>query len=660
MKNWKKRLSRLKLPSKLRSKLPHLSRKHWLMVGLGACSVAALFVLWSLFAPQTIQYNYGAETTCSSSPRLFSSLSSITPNNTFQIHRPASASIGKIALYSSKVCAKALAPPEAKKSSISRERLFGIAFLSRKIIVKAPEYPALANPKIETQMLAPDAPLILDLAGADKTFTYKMISKERSAPCTNEQQKISCNVAPLGLAYAQLYEVSVIRMYGDKQLSAIATLQIQTITPTVITESSIAPGSTVQDKPAQIIVKTDKQLNELGDVQLVTRQADGKELSIPVTATFASNQITVQIKEELPRKMQFELRVASLKATDSSGLATKSFVLPFTTSGGPKVKSASIGSRNVALNPTISLTFDQPLLPSQPIAKNVVIAVNGAAVAASVTIVGDKVHIKPSGALPLCAPFSVTIDAAVQSQFGITGDSAWSIKSRAICYTTFSIGSSVRGRAITAYRFGSGPEMIIYLGAMHGNEGNSRSIMNEWFADLNASPERIPANRSIVIIPALNPDGIAAGTRFNARGVDLNRNFPANDWKSVVTTPDSSQPTAAGGPSPLSEPESQALASFIRQNAPRLVMSFHSKATIVEANEGADSVGIASTYAAKSRYRAVPKSQSAPVFKYDTTGAMEDWMRDKLGRAAIVVELASDSSSEFGRNRDALWYTVGL
>jgi hypothetical protein len=39
---------------------------------------------------------------------------------------------------------------------------------------------------------------------------------------------------------------------------------------------------------------------------------------------------------------------------------------------------------------------------------------------------------------------------------------------------------------------------------------------------------------------------------------------------------------------------------------------------------------------------------------------MEDWMRDKLGRPAIVIELVSRTSSEFARNRSALWYTTGL
>jgi len=275
------------------------------------------------------------------------------------------------------------------------------------------------------------------------------------------------------------------------------------------------------------------------------------------------------------------------------------------------------------------------------------------------TVSGNKIVLTPSSPLPLCAPFSIRVNEHVQSQFGISGDSSWGITSRAICYTTFSIGASVRGRGITAYQFGEGPNPVIYMGAMHGSEANSRTLMMEWFNELNANPGRL-TTRSLVVIPAVNPDGLATGSRLNANGVDLNRNFPAADWKSVVTSPDNPNPTPAGGPAPLSEPESRAVAGYIQRVRPRMVLSFHSAAAVVEANEAGDSVSIASTYAVKARYRAVPKSQSAPVFKYDTTGAMEDWMRDRLGSPAIVVELLSKTSSEFSRNRDALWFTTGL
>ena len=60
---------------------------------------------------------------------------------------------------------------------------------------------------------------------------------------------------------------------------------------------------------------------------------------------------------------------------------------------------------------------------------------------------------------------------------------------------------------------------------------------------------RVPAGVELWVIPNLNPDGVRCGTRGNAHGVDLNRNFPWH-WQHLtgVTTP---------GPKPLSEPESK-------------------------------------------------------------------------------------------------------
>ena len=57
------------------------------------------------------------------------------------------------------------------------------------------------------------------------------------------------------------------------------------------------------------------------------------------------------------------------------------------------------------------------------------------------------------------------------------------------------------------------------------------------------------AGRRVVLLPVINPDGMANGSRFNARGIDLNRNFPAENFSG----------TARHGTRPLCEPESRAI-----------------------------------------------------------------------------------------------------
>ena len=96
---------------------------------------------------------------------------------------------------------------------------------------------------------------------------------------------------------------------------------------------------------------------------------------------------------------------------------------------------------------------------------------------------------------------------------------------------------------------------------MHGNEPHTRRIL-ETLRD--GRPVR---GVDLWVLPTYNPDGLARGTRRNARGVDLNRNFP-HLWKDLDGTYES-------GPRPASEPETRAVMAFLEEVDPRRVISFH-------------------------------------------------------------------------------------
>src|SRR5437016_740418 len=103
------------------------------------------------------------------------------------------------------------------------------------------------------------------------------------------------------------------------------------------------------------------------------------------------------------------------------------------------------------------------------------------------------------------------------------------------------LGRSVDGRPISAREVGDpGGTRILVVGCIHGNEPAGIAIARR-LAQLS------PANIDLWIVSDLNPDGKAAGTRGNAHGVDLNRNFPFR-WRPIRGVFES-------GPRPLSEPE---------------------------------------------------------------------------------------------------------
>jgi protein MpaA len=131
------------------------------------------------------------------------------------------------------------------------------------------------------------------------------------------------------------------------------------------------------------------------------------------------------------------------------------------------------------------------------------------------------------------------------------------------------IGHSVQKRAITAVQVGdpAGARVTLVVGVIHGDERAGLRVVRA--LKRRASPEALVGTQ-LWLIAAVNPDGLRAHTRKNARGVDLNRNFPYR-WRDDV--PDSSG--YYPGRRPASEPETRAVMAFVRRIGPDLSIWYH-------------------------------------------------------------------------------------
>jgi hypothetical protein len=176
------------------------------------------------------------------------------------------------------------------------------------------------------------------------------------------------------------------------------------------------------------------------------------------------------------------------------------------------------------------------------------------------------------------------------------------------------VGESTRGLPIRAFTLGSGRPRILVVGSVHGTEPAGSVVATRL---LHARP---PARGTITVVQDLNPDGQAAKRRANARGVDLNRNFPGT-W----------QPISTAGPAPASEVETQVAIRLIQRLRPDVTIWFHQPQGLVRAS--GPSVPVARRYArlAGMRFRRLPWPP----------GAATAWQHQTLPASrAFVVELA--------------------
>ena len=192
---------------------------------------------------------------------------------------------------------------------------------------------------------------------------------------------------------------------------------------------------------------------------------------------------------------------------------------------------------------------------------------------------------------------------------------------------TVVLGHSVDGRAITATEIGDpdSPAHTLIVGCIHGNEPAGIAIAKA----LSAGP--VPSEASLWVITDLNPDGVVAGTRSNAHGVDLNRNFPYR-WQ-PLGPPGSTQ---YAGPRPLSEPESKLAAALVRKLRPRLTVYYHQHLAVVDDSQGPRSI--------ERRYAHAVGLPLRPLTDYP--GSAVGWQDHLLGPTAFVVELPAGSLSK--------------
>lgn len=204
------------------------------------------------------------------------------------------------------------------------------------------------------------------------------------------------------------------------------------------------------------------------------------------------------------------------------------------------------------------------------------------------------------------------------------------------------VGRSHAGTPIVLEIIGDGPARILILGGIHGNEPTSATVAVALAEHLRHRPDLWEV-ATVGILAEANPDGLARRSRWNARGVDLNRNFPARNWRV-------GRGERAGG-TPGSEPETQAVLAAVARLEPQRIVSLHSIVGGRECNNyDGPAVGLARRM---SRLNGYPPAAS---IGYPTPGSFGTWAGVDRGIPTVTLELPRAATHEevWPANRDAL------
>ncbi|HOV14166.1 MAG TPA: DUF2817 domain-containing protein [Spirochaetota bacterium] len=207
-------------------------------------------------------------------------------------------------------------------------------------------------------------------------------------------------------------------------------------------------------------------------------------------------------------------------------------------------------------------------------------------------------------------------------------------------YSKVIIGHSIEKRPIYLHQFGGGKELLLIVAGIHGNEENTEETANLLIDKITNGDIQIPEDKSLWVIPAVNPDGLYRGRRFNKNNVDLNRNFLTDKWESTFFFYNTK---FSSGKNPFSEPETIALRELFNK------IKDEFKIVVISLHSAGDAVIPGNNLFYNNNLIQIIMNCSEYIYDtvgYETFGDLTGWLSDKLGIASVTIEFKSKKISD--------------
>ncbi|MCL6590122.1 MAG: DUF2817 domain-containing protein [Firmicutes bacterium] len=204
---------------------------------------------------------------------------------------------------------------------------------------------------------------------------------------------------------------------------------------------------------------------------------------------------------------------------------------------------------------------------------------------------------------------------------------------------------SVKGHPVDCYIFGAGKPATLVIAGIHGNELPGVWLAQDLLKDLKLRPAR-DFNGQIIVIPLANPDGFLARSRVNAHGIDLNRNFPAKNFRKGHFSKDFNP-----GKKPASEPETKMILEIAAKYMPDLIITLHAEMGCINYDGPAQEIA-----ARISEINGLPVKSS---IGYPTPGSLGTYFGVERGIPVITLELLPNDN-QWRRHGKAILTVMGL
>jgi hypothetical protein len=234
-----------------------------------------------------------------------------------------------------------------------------------------------------------------------------------------------------------------------------------------------------------------------------------------------------------------------------------------------------------------------------------------------------------------------------------------------LAYTV--IGFTQGGLPLVVHHLGGGSTRLFLMGGQHGGpEFNTVNLVRFLIEHFQEHPWEIPESVGLDLLVMANPDGVAINSRQFLSGVDPNRNWPASNWSPDAFDSNARFVQGLGGPEPMSEQETWALAEWLLTERPALVINYHSAGGFMFGGGP-----LAEAYEAASRYFRSGGGGTPPggapggtgsgsgLLPYRATGSMNPWLRTE-GINGLFIELTTPYTAEFTRNLAGVRAVLGL